>query len=442
VHVFPFSAISEGTFCRARLRSSKSGWRHRSDRNDPKGQGTSLAGAAQPDRKSKRQQGGIDGKHTHATFEPINSPIRPPCSTHALATAHAGTWPSPSCFLPGDKTLREAGNPQGGAAARGPRKFQDASSPHSPARRLAQSTPRARHRAAGSSKDGATQGGEHAQALVPLHAGRMGSYQPMLKRGTVSSVIHTSPARTFLRFVQIFDRKIYFLIFPFYSTKYSFHRVFFMLFEERHHGFRVSAPRRLSPRLPNSQPTAMAKFLLVLLLVAMITVVQVSCFASLPVASSRRTSLGVGGMNSRAQNSRLRPAHSVSLSLAGVQTAQRDWSLQTVVSVVSKPFAIASWTRIASLVCASIVQAALMASFFVAVPSTAHASLSLGQSTEFVAPQEQSDALDKPAAAAKRVAFVEDLCLSGLKVVTVVSATAFVGTSYCAVSTSRKRKQR
>jgi len=40
VHAFPFSAISEGSFCRARLRSSKSGWRHRSDRNDPKGQGT------------------------------------------------------------------------------------------------------------------------------------------------------------------------------------------------------------------------------------------------------------------------------------------------------------------------------------------------------------------------------------------------------------------
>mmetsp|Transcript_77446 Transcript_77446/g.113461 ORF Transcript_77446/g.113461 Transcript_77446/m.113461 type:complete len:187 (+) Transcript_77446:89-649(+) len=186
----------------------------------------------------------------------------------------------------------------------------------------------------------------------------------------------------------------------------------------------------------------MAKFLLVLLLVAMITVAQVSCFASLPVAS-RRASLGVGGMNSRAQNSRLRPAHSVSLSLsAGLQTAQRDWSLQTAVSAISKPFAIASWTRIASLVCAFIVQAALMASFFFAVPSNAHASLSLGQSTEFVAPQEQSDALNKPAAAAKRVAFVEDLCLSGLKVVTVVSATAFVGTSYWAVSTSRKRKQR
>ena len=40
VHAFPFSAISEGSFCRARLRSSKSGWHHRSDRKDPKGQGT------------------------------------------------------------------------------------------------------------------------------------------------------------------------------------------------------------------------------------------------------------------------------------------------------------------------------------------------------------------------------------------------------------------
>jgi len=116
----------------------------------------------------------------------------------------------------------------------------------------------------------------------------------------------------------------------------------------------------------------MAKFLLVLLLVAMITVMQVSCFASLPVAS-RRASLGVSGMNSRAQNSRLRPAHSVSLSLsAGLQTAQRDWSLQTAVLASSKPFDIASWTSIALLVCASIVQAVLIPSFFVTVSSTAH----------------------------------------------------------------------
>jgi len=40
MHEFLFSAISEGNFCRARFRSSKSGWRHQSDRNDPKGQGT------------------------------------------------------------------------------------------------------------------------------------------------------------------------------------------------------------------------------------------------------------------------------------------------------------------------------------------------------------------------------------------------------------------
>jgi len=85
-------------------------------------------------------------------------------------------------FLPGDKTLRAAGNPQGVAAAWGSRKFQDASSPHSPARQFAPSTPRARHRAAGSSEDGAAQGEEHVQALVPLNVGRMGSYQPMLRR--------------------------------------------------------------------------------------------------------------------------------------------------------------------------------------------------------------------------------------------------------------------
>jgi len=37
---FHSRCISEGSFCRARLRSSISGWRHRSDRKDPKGQGT------------------------------------------------------------------------------------------------------------------------------------------------------------------------------------------------------------------------------------------------------------------------------------------------------------------------------------------------------------------------------------------------------------------
>jgi len=40
MHAFPFSAISEGNFCRACLRSSKSGWSHWSDRKDLKGQGT------------------------------------------------------------------------------------------------------------------------------------------------------------------------------------------------------------------------------------------------------------------------------------------------------------------------------------------------------------------------------------------------------------------
>ena len=53
---------------------------------------TSLAGAAQPDRRRTRQQGDIDGIHTHVTSEPRNSPIRPPCGTHALATAHEQKW--------------------------------------------------------------------------------------------------------------------------------------------------------------------------------------------------------------------------------------------------------------------------------------------------------------------------------------------------------------
>ena len=63
---------------------------------------TSLAGAAQPDRRRTRQRGGIDGIHTHATFEPINSPIRPPCSTHALATAHEHKWQCLTCKVPPD----------------------------------------------------------------------------------------------------------------------------------------------------------------------------------------------------------------------------------------------------------------------------------------------------------------------------------------------------
>jgi len=40
--------------------------------------------------------------NTHATFEPTNSPIRPPCSTYALATAHASKWPSLGGQVPPD----------------------------------------------------------------------------------------------------------------------------------------------------------------------------------------------------------------------------------------------------------------------------------------------------------------------------------------------------
>ena len=58
---------------------------------------TSLAEAAQPDRRRTRQQGGIDGIHTHATFEPINNPIRPPCTTHAVATTHEYKWQGLKC---------------------------------------------------------------------------------------------------------------------------------------------------------------------------------------------------------------------------------------------------------------------------------------------------------------------------------------------------------
>ena len=66
------------------------------------GRNTSLAGAAQPDRRRTRQQRGIDGIHTHATFEPINSPIRPPYSTHALSTAHEYKWQGLKCKVPPD----------------------------------------------------------------------------------------------------------------------------------------------------------------------------------------------------------------------------------------------------------------------------------------------------------------------------------------------------
>jgi len=62
----------------------------------------SLAGAAQPDCRRTRQQGGIDGVHTHETFEPINSPIRPPCSTHAPATTHEHKWQGLKCKVPPD----------------------------------------------------------------------------------------------------------------------------------------------------------------------------------------------------------------------------------------------------------------------------------------------------------------------------------------------------
>ena len=98
-------------------------------------------------------------------------------STAPLTSQMAGSEIA-ARFLPGDKTLRAAGNPYGGAAAQGSRKFQDAGSPHSPARRIAPSTPRARNRAASSSEDGAAQGGVRAQALVPLYACTLGSYQP------------------------------------------------------------------------------------------------------------------------------------------------------------------------------------------------------------------------------------------------------------------------
>jgi len=63
---------------------------------------TSLAGAAQPDRKRTHQHGGIDGIHTHATLEPIDSPICPPCSTHALAQGNEGTWQGPTCQVSPD----------------------------------------------------------------------------------------------------------------------------------------------------------------------------------------------------------------------------------------------------------------------------------------------------------------------------------------------------
>ena len=73
-------------------------------------------------------------------------------------------------FLPGDKNWCPAGI------------RRTVQQPNSPARLLAPSTPCATKRAASSSEYGAAQGRVRVQALVPLQAGRMGSYQQMLRR--------------------------------------------------------------------------------------------------------------------------------------------------------------------------------------------------------------------------------------------------------------------
>ena len=118
---------------------------------------TSLSGA-QPDRKRTSQHGGIDGIHTHASSEPMNSPKSPACSTHALATAHESKWRGPSCpvspdFGPATKLGARLGIHRVVQQLGTPTNFQDASRPHSPARLLAPSTPRARIWAASSSED-------------------------------------------------------------------------------------------------------------------------------------------------------------------------------------------------------------------------------------------------------------------------------------------------
>ena len=144
---------------------------------------TSFAGAAQPDRKGTRHQGVIDGIHTHATFESINSPICPPCSTHALATGNEGTWQGLPCQVSPDfcqttkigarlgirRTVQQLGAPAN---------FKTLTA----RTLLAPSTPCATKRAASSSEYGTAQGGVRVQALVPLKAGRMRSYQQMLRR--------------------------------------------------------------------------------------------------------------------------------------------------------------------------------------------------------------------------------------------------------------------
>jgi len=94
----------------------------------------------------------------------------------------AGSELSSARFLPGDKTWRAAGNAQGVAAARGSLKFQDAGSP-ALARTAACAEHASRKEPCGvPNEDGAVQGGERAQALFPFRAGRISSYQPMLRR--------------------------------------------------------------------------------------------------------------------------------------------------------------------------------------------------------------------------------------------------------------------
>jgi len=99
---YPSSPPIRPAPCAGRSRKTSCGpTRHRGSKYCP-GRTTSPADAPQPDRRRTRQQGGIDGIHTHATFEPINSPIRPPCSTHALATAHEHKWQGLKCKVPPD----------------------------------------------------------------------------------------------------------------------------------------------------------------------------------------------------------------------------------------------------------------------------------------------------------------------------------------------------
>ena len=163
-------------------------------------------------------------RHEETTHKQVNNRGEPSCPPLRLApcagscrkiTTHEHKWQGLKCKVPPDfcqetepcarlgilRTVQQLGAPVNLTLA----------AVRAPARRLAPSTPRARNQAASSSEDGAAQGGVRAQALVPLHAGRMGSYQPKLRRAPPRPEplrpATARPLQPFGRSSRIFDQK-------------------------------------------------------------------------------------------------------------------------------------------------------------------------------------------------------------------------------------------